>query len=291
MHRFTGIVLMGFPLFCSTLIAQDATTGTSDAAYVSTMTFDVASVRESKPDVQRGFSVGGGFMPRDTSHVRLMNNRILDLLMWAYPVKSHQIKGIPRELEWTMFNVEAKSDSATDERLTKLTKEQVHLEQEHMFQVLLAERFKLKVHWEERNDATYDLVVVKAGKLKSTGAPPSAEELKNLGNRPIPPLYQHGDSRQGFFEYTAHGATTTDIAWMLSEQFGRPVTDKTGLTGKYDFNLKTYQVRSSDRKDDETNPWPPLETAIQDQLGLKLVPLHRPVRMLIVDHVERPSEN
>ena len=290
MHRFIGIALIGSSLFCNMLIAQDATTGASDAAYVPTMTFDVASVRESKVDVQGGFMVGGGFLPQNSSHVRLMNNSVLNLLVWAYPVKSHQIEGIPRQLESTMFNVEAKSDSATDERLTKLTKEQVRLEQAHMFQVLLAERFKLKMHWEPRNDATYDLVVAKAGKLKSTGAPPSAEELKNFGEHPIPPLYQHGDSRRGF-DYTAHGATTRDIAQMLSVQFGRPVADKTGLTGKYDFNLKTYQVRSSERKDEETNPWPPLEMAIQDQLGLKLVPSHGPVQMLIIDHIERPSEN
>jgi uncharacterized protein (TIGR03435 family) len=261
-----------------------------DTAYVPTMTFDVASVRESKIDPARGFFMGGGFSPENSSHIRLTNHSLPNLLTWAYGVDFRQIEGIPRESVWTMFNVEAKSDSATDERLTKLTKEQVRLEQEHMLQVLLAERFKLKAHWETRNDETYNLVVAKAGRLKATGAPPSPEELKNFGDRPIPPLYQHGDSRRGF-EYTAHGATTKDIAQMLSLQFGRPVADKTGLTGKYDFNLKTYLVRLGDRKDDEPNPWPPLETAIQDELGLKLVPSQGPVRKLIIDHIEKPSEN
>jgi uncharacterized protein (TIGR03435 family) len=261
-----------------------------DAAYVPTMTFDVASVRESKVDLQAGFTMGGGFSPPNSSHIRVVNFSLPNLLGMAYRVDFHQIEGITKELVWTMFNVEAKSDSAADERLTKLTKEQVRLEQEHMLQVLLVERFKLKVHWETRNDETYDLVVAKAGRLKSTGAPPSAEELKNFGDRPIPTLYQHGSFKRGF-EYTAHGATVAEIAQMLSEQFGLPVADKTGLTGKYDFNLQTYQVRSSDRKDDETNPWPPLEVAIQDQLGLKLAPSHGPMRKLIIDHVEKPSEN
>jgi uncharacterized protein (TIGR03435 family) len=93
------------------------------------------------------------------------------------------------------------------------------------------------------------------------------------------------------FEYIAHGATSADIAKMLTGQFGHPVTDKTGLTGKYDFDLKTYQTRASDRKDEETNPWPPLETAIQDQLGLKLVTSHGPVQALVIDHIEMPTEN
>jgi uncharacterized protein (TIGR03435 family) len=262
-----------------------------DTAYVPTMTFDVASVRESKVDLQGGIFVGGNFSPPNSSHIRLTNLDLQNLVIMAYGVQPHQIEGVPREFgPWTMFNVEAKSDSASDERLVKLTKEQVRLEHKHMLQVLLAERFKLKVRWETRNDAAYDLVVVKAGRLKSTSAPPSAEELKGFGDRPIPPLYQRGDSRRGF-EYIAHGATVVDIARILSLQFGRPVTDKTGLMGKYDFNLKTYQVRSSDRKDDETNPWPPLEVAIQDQLGLKLVQSTGSVQKLIIDHVEKPLEN
>ncbi len=262
-----------------------------DTVYVPTMTFDVASVRESKANLQGRFFVGGSFSPPNSSRIRLTNCDLQNLVIMAYGVEPHRIEGIPREFgPFTLFNVEAKSDSAADERLAKLTKEQVRLEQEHMLQVLLAERFKLKVHLETRKDAAYDLVVVKAGRLKSTGAPPSPEELKNFGDHPIPPLYQHGYSGRGF-EYTAHQATVADIARMLSIQFGRPVTDKTGLTGKYDFNLKTYQVRSSDRKDDETNPWPPLETAIQDELGLKLVPSDAKVQKLIIDHIEKPSEN
>jgi uncharacterized protein (TIGR03435 family) len=61
---------------------------------------------------------------------------------------------------------------------------------------------------------------------------------------------------------------------MLTGQFGTPVNDLTGLSGKYDFDLKTYQTSDTGRQIDETNPWPPLETAIRDQLGLKLVRSH-----------------
>ena len=263
------------------------------AAYVATMTFDVASVRQSKPDTEKGFIVGGGFNPQNSSHLRLQNNGWLNLVMRAYPVDAHQIDGlqkIPREMGWDTFDIEAKADSASDERLAKLNKEQVRLEQEHMMQALLAERFNLKAHWETRDAKTYDLIVAKPGRLKSTGEPPSAEELAAWGDRGVPPLYQHGSSMRGF-EYTAHGATTADIAQMLTGQFGRAVADKTGLTGKYDFNLKTYQVRAGERKEDEANPWPPLEIAIEDQLGLKLVPSHGTERVLVVDHIERPSEN
>ncbi len=253
------------------------------------MTFDVASVRESKLDPDRGFIVSGGFVGQ-TGTLRVTNFSMMNLLMLAYPVEGHQIEGIPREFWWAAFNVEAKSNAEMDEKLAKLTKEQRGLEREHMVQAMLAERFNLKAHWETRDSATYDLVVAKRGRLQSTGAPPSAEELKGFGEHPIPPLYQRGSSMHGF-EYIAHGATSADVAKMLSGQFGRPVDDKTGLTGKYDFDLKTYQTRSRDRKEDETNPWPPLETAIQDQLGLKLVDSRGPMRVLVIDHVEKPSAN
>jgi uncharacterized protein (TIGR03435 family) len=254
------------------------------------MTFDVTSVRESKPDANAGFRVGGGFQPPNSGNLRLENNGFMNLILWAYEVNPHLIEGIPRDLAWATFNVEAKADGETDAKLAKLTKEQVRLEQEHMMQGLLAERFKLKAHWETRDGLAYDLVVSKAGRLQSSGAGPSAEELKRFGDRPIPSLYQQGDSRYGF-HYIAHGATTHDIASMLAMQMGRPVSDKTALSGKYDFDLKYYQTKASDRKDDETNPWPPLETAIQDQLGVKLVTSHAPVRYLVIDHIEKPSEN
>lgn len=270
--------------------SEPVSQATTAGAYVPTMTFDVASIRETKPDSERGFVVGGTFEPLNSSSLRLMNNDLLNLVVRAYGVDGHSVEGFPRDWGWHTFNVEAKADAATDERLAKLDKQQVWLEQQHMMQVLLADRMKLKVHWETRDDSTYDLVVVKPGRLVSTGAPPGAEELKAFGDRPIPPLYQHGSSRTGF-EYTAHGATTADIARMLGQQFGHPVTDKTGLTGKYDFDLKSYQIRARERADSETNPWLPLDTAIQDQLGLKLVPSRGQVQKLVIDHVEMPSEN
>jgi uncharacterized protein (TIGR03435 family) len=264
-----------------------------DKAYVPTMTFDVASVRKSTIGPGGSFP-SGDFSPPNSSHVRLMNYPLKFLVaVWAYGVPFHEIEGMSKELEMTEFDVEAKSDRATDERLANLTKEQVRLEHKHMFQALLEERFKLKARWETRNGASYDLVVAKAGKLNSTGAPPSAEELKYLGDRPIPRLYtpnmDFAPHPFGGAMYIGHGATIADIVQILSAKFERPVVDKTGLTGKYDFTIKLHREQLSDNKIGDL--WPPLEKAIQDELGLKLAPSRGPVRKLIVDHVEMPSEN
>jgi uncharacterized protein (TIGR03435 family) len=73
--------------------------------------------------------------------------------------------------------------------------------------------------------------------------------------------------------------------------FGRPVSDKTGLTGKYDFVLK-YQGRTDqDRSADDMDPTPPLDRALTEQLGLKVETAKGPVKVLVIDHVEKPTEN
>jgi len=72
-------------------------------------------------------------------------------------------------------------------------------------------------------------------------------------------------------------------------QMGTSVLDKTGLTGTYDFILQ-YRGRGPDASDDP-NVWPPLLTAVPDQLGLKMQPAKGEKQFLVIDHIERPSAN
>jgi uncharacterized protein (TIGR03435 family) len=256
-------------------------------AYVPTLTFDVASIRQSAD--ANFIAVSGGFSPH-TGFFHVTDFDAMNLLSVAYGIRWDQILGLPN---WrATFNIQAKSDSAADERLASLSKEQQTLEQQHMMQVLLADRFKLKAHWETREGLAYDLVLSKDGPKMAAakGEPPSAEERKAWSDHPIPPLYQRGDSRVGF-DFVAHGCSMDDIVHMLAEQFGHPVLDKTGLTGKYDFILRYHDTRISDRKADDLDPIQPLDIAIQDQLGLKLKLTKGPVQTLVIDHMEKPSDN
>ncbi len=232
----------------------------------------------------------GGFFLTHSSSLHVTNFDVMNLLSMAYGIRRDQISGLPNWRE--MFNIQAKSDSAADERLASLSKDQQTLEQQHMMQVLLADRFKLKAHWETREGLAYDLVLSKDGPKMAAakGEPPSAVEKKTWGDHPIPPLYQRGDSRVGF-DFVAHGCSMDDIVQMLANQFGHPVLDKTGLTGKYDFILRYHGTRLSDRKADDMDPIPTLDTAIQDQLGLKLKSTKGPVQTLVIDHIEKPSAN
>jgi uncharacterized protein (TIGR03435 family) len=274
-------------LWCVGMFAAGAHAQTVDA-YVPTMTFDVASVRQS-PEAD-SYTVKGGFAPHSSS-LRMENFDIRNILSNAYGIRWDQIVGMP---DWqnAMFNIQAKSDSATDERLAKLNKKQEGLEHEHMLQTLLAERFNLKAHWEMRTSQVYELMVAKKGlKMQAaTAAPFTAEELKDWGGKGPPPLYQVGNGIGGY-RYIAHGAPMGDIVEMLAVQLGHPVEDKTGLNGRYDFTLRYDGARASDRAPDDMNPVPALDTAITDELGLKVEAAKGPAQFLVIDHIEKPSAN
>jgi uncharacterized protein (TIGR03435 family) len=260
---------------------------TSIPTYVPTLNFDVASIRES--GVATSYMVGGGFSSGSTS-LKVTNFDIRNLVSMAYGIRWDEIAGLP---EWrTMFNIEAKGDDAADELLRKLNKREVGLERQHMLQGLLAERFQLKTHWETRTGLAYNLVVAKGGaKLEPAKHEPlSPEDLKFLAGKSMPRLYQRGDSRTGF-DFVAHGCSMSDLEEDLAGQFGHPLVDKTGLTGTYDFVLHYHGTLLSDRSADDLDPIPTLDVAIQQQLGLKLEPTKAPVRMLVIDHIEKPSPN
>jgi uncharacterized protein (TIGR03435 family) len=271
--------------------AADTSSAPANAPYVATMTFDVASVRENKNiDMSAGFTMGAHFVPQSTTY-RATNWPIENLICDAYGVNRYQIVGAP-DWPWpTFFMIEAKGDGDADARLAALNKEQQWAEQQHMMRTLLEDRFKLKTHSEMREGEIYNLVVAKGGpKLGAAGSmPPSADELKKNGDHPVPPISQkcHG---QGC-EFIAHGCEIGRLVRILTGTFGRPVMDETGLTGKYDFILK-YQGRwDRDRNADDLDPTPPMDRALQEELGLKVETAKGPVKVLVIDHVEKPSEN
>lgn len=274
----------------SSLVGQTGA-ATTNAPYAATMTYDVASVRENKNvDPQVGITMSGRFVPH-TATFRAVNWSIDNLISVAYGADRFQLVGIPKWTWPTVFMVDAKGDSEADARIAALTQEQQLAEQRHMLQALLEDRFKLKTHWETKEGDVYHLVVAKGGpKLGAEGSMPlSADELKSFGDRPVPPLYQKSDAKG--FDFIAHGCAMGPLAEMLTAQFGRPVSDETELTGKYDFVLKYKGRWDLDRSPDDLDPTPPMDRALQQELGLKVEAAKGTIRMLVIDHVEKPSEN
>ena len=256
------------------------------APYTPTMKFDVASIRES-PEAD-SYLVSGSFADHASS-LHVTNFDVMNLLCMAFNIQYYQLASLP---DWrAMFNIEAKSGSDTDQQLAKLNKKQTQLEQQHMLQTLLIDRFNLRVHWETRQAPTYRLILKGTPRLQETRErPPTPEELKTWDNKPAPSLYQQGDSGTGF-DFIAHGCSMNDLVEALAGQFGSPVSDQTGLAGHYDFILHYKGARVSDRSPDDMCSVPPLDQAIQDQLGLKLEPTKSPIQVLVIDHIEKPSPN
>jgi uncharacterized protein (TIGR03435 family) len=258
---------------------------------MATMTFDVASVRENKAvNSEAGFMVSGRFVPH-TTHLRIENWDIENLLSYAYGVNRNQMVGTPKWPSPTLFVIEAKGDPATDTKIAALNKEQEHAEQQHMLQALLEERFQLKTHWETKEGDVYNLVLAK-GKPKLTPEvliPTTKDAVTRFGDQPVPAIYQKNDG-QGY-DFIAHRCPMEDLVAILKGQFGRPVIDKTELKDKYDFVIRYKGGWDRDRPADDLDPMPPLDRALQEQLGLKVEAAKGPVKMLIIDHIDKPSLN
>jgi uncharacterized protein (TIGR03435 family) len=146
-----------------------------------------------------------------------------------------------------------------------------------MVQKLMADRFQLKFHFEKREQTVYVLSVVKAGpKLTRSQSDPNASGGMGFG----PPGH-----------FGATNATMGDVAGALGQgALNRPVVDQTGLTGRFDLRL-TWTPDESQSATESADAPPDLFTAIQEQLGLKLVSTKAPVDVLVIDHVEGPSAN
>jgi uncharacterized protein (TIGR03435 family) len=262
----------------------------SAPAYLPTMTFDVASIRESHPGAEM-HHVGGGFTSH-TTNMKFENIPLVWLLQTAYGVDDHQTSGQPDWALRTTYNVQAKSDAAADQKMATLTKEQEALEHQHMVQAFLAERFNLKAHWSTQQGDIYNLVLAKSGsKLHpASSVPPPPEEKKWLGDSDPPTIHQQGNGTPGY-EFYGHACPIEDLAHMIGAMMGREVVNQTGLTGKFDFRIRYHGNRPRDNRDEDPNLWPPLTDALEDQLGLKLEPAKGPVKLLVIDHVDKPSEN
>jgi uncharacterized protein (TIGR03435 family) len=253
--------------------------------YTPTLTFDVASVRETQQPADNPSWQMGLISPPHSSQFEANGITPKVLLQVAYGFGAYEISGAPDWLNDSFWVVQAKSDHSVDEQMAKLTDDQAKLEKQHMMQALLAERFKLKVHWETRQATVSALVIGKGGsKLKPTkietvdsDVPGSTVETKgaNIQSHTVP---------QGH-ELTATHITAKGIAALLGTMLRSNVEDKTGLPDRYDFTLHySYQATDPDS-------FPPIVTAIQEQLGLKLESAKGSGDVLVIDHIERPSAN
>ena len=232
--------------------------------------FEVATVKRSDPDERSRLLMMEG------DHRFIGKNFTLKLLIAAaYDLNPVEISGGPEWVGSEHFDIVALTPG--DVRPTRM-------EQMTMLRGLLTERFRLAFHREAKEFSIYELQVAKGGaKLKASAA--AAD---------VPPVVGPGVVYPQKIVMPGRNASMADlVAVMQRAILDRPVVDKTGLTGRYDFDLVWapdetqfgggVPVASADA------PSPPLFTAMQEELGLKLEATRGMVQALVVDKVERPS--
>ncbi|HEX4309044.1 MAG TPA: TIGR03435 family protein, partial [Acidobacteriaceae bacterium] len=172
------------------------------------------------------------------------------------------------------FDIEAKSDDALNQRLHDLPSDQAKPIKLAMIQSLLADRFGLKTHREQRDLPLYNLVVAKAGP-KLTPAKSDGLTINHWNNR-----------------FSAQGITLPMLAQELARDAGRVIIDQTNITGRFDIDLRWQPDDAPPmRLNGDEVSLPSLFTALQEQLGLRLEAAKGPVEVLVIDSVQQPSAN
>jgi uncharacterized protein (TIGR03435 family) len=228
----------------------------AQSAAPSQPTFEVATVKLSPPNaVFTSFSEPGSFTYTAT------NASLVGLIDKAFNVNDTQIVGLPQWSDTTHYDIDAKPPG--DKPFTDAQLQQA-------LQQLLKDRLHLSIHRETRQVKGYNLVVAKA--------PPNLQPSKG---GPIGRFFINADG------FDAPNITLQQFSQrLLYTPVGVPVVDATGIGGSFTIKLKCATDADSD------SPLPSIFTALEEQLGLKLVPAKVPAETIVIDHVDRaPTPN
>jgi uncharacterized protein (TIGR03435 family) len=285
----TTFVSVGMALAQTTLPA-------TTAAPAKTYAFEVVSIRPNKsaPQMQQPFGpTADGY--------RITNMSLYAPLLTAYVPQTGtaafnmegQIKGLPDWFKTDRYDIDARIAQEDRAEWQKPLAQKVMLQS--MLQAMFAERFKLAVHREVKESPVFSLVIAKGGiKFKETDP-----TVAHPGGFALPwggVLVPAASPGSGGMSLNMYGATTASLATFLSgfgNDLGRVIQDKTGLTGTYDFLIRfpagTLSVQN-DSQGSASEPGAAIYSAVNN-LGLKLEPDKGQIETLVIDHMERPSEN
>jgi uncharacterized protein (TIGR03435 family) len=234
--------------------------------------FDVVTIKRNKT----GLGPATIDSPSNGDSVTITNMSPHLLIGFAFELALHDtIYGLPAWTDSETYDITAKVAESGLPAFHRLLPRQ----RNPMLQPLLEDRFHLKSHYENKELPAYALVVAKGGSKLIAVEPAITPD----GGR------DPGGIRMGRGEITANAAPIAVLLDGLSQQLGRPVVDRTGLAGHYNFTLQFTPAQAS--TDSQTDAGPSIFTAVQEQLGLKLESTKGAVPVLVIDHIERPTEN
>lgn len=235
--------------------------------------FELASI---KPDniMQTSFDV----VPRRSGNRITMHNTQLVMVIayaWRASNPSFQVVGnVHLPDGWNFYDIEAIAGKSVSDDELRL-----------MFQTLLEDRFKLKIHRETREMTAYDLVVAKGGAKLKRADPDGAVALDGQPIEPGNSLSAYG--ADGGTHLVGKSVSMDRLVFALGGRLNSPVLDRTGLTGLFDYNI----VFSREDNPSDANGPPALATALQEEMGLRLEKTRSQVEIIVVDHVEKPTAN
>jgi uncharacterized protein (TIGR03435 family) len=251
--------------------------------------FEVASV---KPSAAGATMVMTKFTP---DGIEIMNAPLIMLIRQAAGFlnsNDDEVIGAPSWVKAERYDVRAKVNEVDVPKLEKLSR----IERNEMMMLVLKDRFRFAFHRETRELPVFDLVVAKGGVRLKEAVPGNTYEngLKDNQGKSSP-----GMMRVGYGQVDCQAIPITGLVEILSQLTGRTVVDKTGLAGKYDVALRwtpedshaapTGAENATGERMQESGL--SIFTAIQEQLGLKLISAKGPVETLVIDHIEKPDAN
>ena len=235
--------------------------------------FEVTTIKPSdKP--------AGGSSMRRRSDSFTSSGVLRRLILFSYDLHEFQLTGGPDWVNTQVWEISAKVDppDADPVKLDEAGRKALIDTERQRLQSLMADRFKFKCHMTTKELPIYELVPAKGGaKLMLTTAPPEKQSS----------MSSNGNNRSE--ELVATGILLSDLVRYLSSEVGRSIVDKTALTGRYDMTMTFRPAMASAADSDASGAT--IFTALEEQLGLKLVPAKGPVKVLVIDSVEKPSEN
>ena len=304
-----GLEFVASALLCTATVSVAQIESAAKSASPETLAFDVAAVRQSKDsEPSSNVPLGpGNVYPSTHGILSAKSFPLLTYILFAYKLADYQVAAIKSSApEWVLndrFNIEARTD------MTDVTKDELRL----MMRTLLADRFKLVVHDEDRMVSVFALEPVKPAamgpKLRRHPVAGICTSLKSMNpdgtsvDMPLQPekggfpaicsgIIGLTASAGDRWSFGAADVPMSLIASSLSSwgNLGRPVVDQTGLTGTFDFVLDyTPDPRPPYATVDSGGP--SFQEALKQQLGLKLETKRAPVQFLVLDHVERSDPN
>jgi uncharacterized protein (TIGR03435 family) len=262
---------------CAALIAAGSVSFAQAPPPAATPSFDVVSIKRSTADT-RGYSYGW----QPGGHWAMKNTAVIRLIRSAYPAVRDVVTA-PEWLTSERYDVTAKAEGTP-------TLAQIEV----MLQRLLADRFRFVAHEDMQERPVFALVVAAANGKPGPALVPStidcdAIRKRRLGGEQVNlPVRADGGPACGWNSdgetYRFGGIPMSRLATeTLARVDDRFVVDRTGLTGTYDFTLR-YAIEPKPGSE-----LPSLFTALQEQLGLKLVPDRARVPVLVIDRIERPT--